>query len=294
MNYGKIYDDYYSKYYDKAEFFAKRFFIKRQSQNKTYLTVLNEATFFLNDNFICVSNIHTNEDLRKLHRIFCNRYGIYAVNQIQEIFENEIKIGFDKLKISELPKNYNYKLFIKEIALFEALKEISRLLSNYSRLFEMMYKLNDFDDFEIRTQGNLSVEDFPVYKRLKLKLYPEENEINIGLHGVLNSIENLEDKTNFYPLLFVNSKVYDCFMQYQKHIIDFYSDYSYLKKRLEKEKLIHNHKDNDFMKIIYEDMKLISEKNYNEYYINNKLKSLEKSYSVQRENNFNIVFEELL
>ena len=277
MNYEKIYDDYYSKYYDKAEFFAKRFFIKRQSQNKTYLTVLNEATFFLNDNYICVSNIHTNEDLRKLHRIFCNRYGIYVVNQIQEIFENEIKIGFDKLKISELPKNY--KLFIKEIALFEALNEISRLLSNYSRLFEMMYKLNDFDDFEIRTQGNLSVEDFPVYKRLKLKLYPEEKEINIGLHGTLNYIENLEDKANFYPLLF---------------IIDFYSDYSYLKKRLEKEKLIHNHKDNDFMKIIYEDMKLISVKNYNEYNINNKLKSLEKSYSVQRENNFNIVFEELL
>jgi hypothetical protein len=173
MNYEKIYQDFYSKYYDKAEFFAKRFFIKRHSQKKTYLTVLNEATFFLNDNYICVSNIHTNENLRKLHRIFCNRYSIYAVNQIQEIFENEIKIGFDKLKISELPKNYNYNLFIKEITLFEALKEISRLLSNYSRLFEMMYKLNDFDDFEIRTQGNLSVEDFPVYKKLSLQLYPE-------------------------------------------------------------------------------------------------------------------------
>lgn len=294
MNYEKIYDDYYSKYYDKAEFFVKRFFIKRQTQNRIYLSALNEATLHLNNNYISVSNILTNENLRKLHRIFCNRYGVYAVNQIQEIFENEVKSSFDNLNILELPKNYNYKLFIKEIALFEALNEISRLLSNYSRLFEMMYKLNDFDDFEIRTQGNLSVEDFPVYKRLKLKLYPEENEINIGLHGVLNSIENLEDKTNFNPLLFVNSKVYDCFMQYQKHIIDFYSDYSYLKKRLEKEKLIHNHKDNDFMKIIYEDMKLISEKNYNEYYINNKLKSLEKSYSVQRENNFNIVFEELL
>lgn len=294
MEYEKIYQCYYSRYYYKAEFFAKRFFIKRQSQNKTYLTVLNETTFFLNDNYICISNIHTNENLRKLHHIFSNRYSIYTVNQIQEIFENEVKIGYNKLKISELPKNYNYKLFIKEIALFEALNEISRLLSNYSRLFEMMYKLNDFDDFEIRTQGNLSVEDFPVYKRLKLKLYPEENEINIGLHLALNSIENFEDKTNFYPLLFINSKVYDCFMQYQKHIIDFYSDYSYLKKRLEKEKLIHNQKDNDFIKIIYEDMKLISEKNYNEYYINNKLKSLEKSYSVQRENNFNIVFEELL
>ena len=293
MNYEKIYQDFYTKYYDKAEFFAKQFFINRKNNNKTYLLSLNDATHFITNNYVIASNIQKNENLKKLHRIFCNRFGIYTINQIQEVFENEIKIGFDKLKISELPKNYNYKLFIKELAFFEAVNEISRLLSNYSKLFEMMFMLDDFDDFEIRTQGNLSVEDFPTYKRLKLKLYPEE-ENNIGLNGVLNSIDILDDKPNFYPLLFINSKVYDCFMQYQKHIIDFYSDYSYLKKRLEKEKLIHNHKDNDFMKIVYEDMKLISEKKYNEYYIINKLKSLEKSYSVQRENNFNIVFQALL
>jgi hypothetical protein len=63
---------------------------------------------------------------------------------------------------------------------------------------------------------------------------------------------------------------------------------------MEKEKLIHYHKDNDFMKFIYEDVKLISDKNYNDYCINGKLKSLEKSYNIQRENNFNIIFDSLL
>ena len=294
MNYEKIYKDFYSKYYDKTEFLIKRFLIKRQSQNKTFTNAINEVTHYLNNYSVNKSPVSKNDNLKKLHHFFDNRYSIYATNHVQEIFYNEIKTGFDRLIISEFPKEYSYTKFIKEIALLEALSEISRLLSNNFRLYEMIYKLNEFNIFEVREHENLALEDYPIYKKLKLKLYPDEQDNNFGLHGTLNIKESLEDKTNFYPLLFTNSKVYDCFTQYQKHVIDFYSDYSYLKKRLEKEKLIYKHTDNDFMKIIYEDMKLISEKNYNEYYINNKLKSLEKSYSVHRENNFNIVFESLL
>ena len=96
---------------------------------------------------------------------------------------------------------------------------------------------------------------------------------------------------NPYPLLFVSKKVYDDFITYTSmHIIDYYLDYSYLKKRLDKENLIHGTMDNDFMKIIYDDMELISERVYKDYQITNKLYSLNKSSSVARENNFNNVF----
>ena len=96
---------------------------------------------------------------------------------------------------------------------------------------------------------------------------------------------------NPYPLLFVSKKVYDDFITYTSmHIIDYYLDYSYLKKRLDNENLIHRTMDNDFMKIIYDDMELISERVYKDYQITSKLYSLNKSSSVARENNFNNIF----
>ena len=96
---------------------------------------------------------------------------------------------------------------------------------------------------------------------------------------------------NPYPLLFVSKKVYDDFITYTSmHIIDYYLDYSYLKKRMEYEKLIHRTIDNEFMRIVYKDMELISERDYKDYQITSKLYSLNKSSSVARENNFNNIF----
>jgi hypothetical protein len=99
-------------------------------------------------------------------------------------------------------------------------------------------------------------------------------------------------KVNPKPLLFVSRKVYDDFLIYtSRHIIDFYIDYSYLKKRLELEELIFRTTDNKFMKLIFEEFNLISASRYQEYLSHNKLRSISKSYSVQRENNFNLVFK---
>ena len=96
---------------------------------------------------------------------------------------------------------------------------------------------------------------------------------------------------NPYPLLFVSHKIYKRFIEYEsKYILDVLLDYSYLKKRMEYEKLIHRTKDNEFMRIVYKDMGLISERIYQDYQIKNKLSSLEKSSTATRENIFNNVF----
>ncbi|MBF4519478.1 hypothetical protein IRZ71_24300 [Flavobacterium sp. ANB] len=102
-------------------------------------------------------------------------------------------------------------------------------------------------------------------------------------------------KENPFPSVFANSNVYDKFIEYaQKHIIEAYTDYSYLKKRMQHENLIHDIKDNSFMKVIFEDMKLINKKDYDYYLVERKLKSLKKSSNDQRENNFNIIFGGLI
>lgn len=111
-----------------------------------------------------------------------------------------------------------------------------------------------------------------------------------------NEPEASDLNTNPFPLVFINSEVYNCFLNYKKHIIDFYTDYSYLKKRLEKLKLIHKHTDNDFMTFLLNNLKFIKQKEFDDYNIKyeSKLKSLQKSHSEQRENNFNNVFESLI
>lgn len=106
-------------------------------------------------------------------------------------------------------------------------------------------------------------------------------------------IKFLEGKLNPYPLLFTSGKVYNDFIFYTypgRYILHYYLDFSYLKKRLEAEGLIYKINDNDFMKIIHDDMGLINDSDYENYKIKNKLSSLNKSFSVNRDNNFNNTF----
>lgn len=108
---------------------------------------------------------------------------------------------------------------------------------------------------------------------------------------------DLENEKNPFPLIFTNFEVYKCFEEYtKKHILDVYIDYSYLKKRLEKEKLIHKHTDNDFMFFLFDQAKLITDKDKENYYekYESKLRALGKSSNINRENNFNNVFANLL
>ena len=100
------------------------------------------------------------------------------------------------------------------------------------------------------------------------------------------------NQDNPHPNIFKNSNIFKKFKEYSsKHIIHYYKDYSYLKKRLEDEKLMHRMKDNQFMHFLYSDMDLLSEKDFGDYTINKGgLESLKKSSSSDRENNFNNVF----
>lgn len=97
------------------------------------------------------------------------------------------------------------------------------------------------------------------------------------------------------PFFFMNEDAYRCFCEYtEKYMLDFYIDYSYLKKRLSKEELIKNITDNYFMQFMFEDLKIISNKNYDNYLKVGKLYSLSKSRSSQRENSFNVTFKLLI
>jgi len=55
-------------------------------------------------------------------------------------------------------------------------------------------------------------------------------------------------------------------------------------------KLIHNCTEKDFMRIVSEDMKLITKRAYDKFKVDGRLKSLKNSSSESRTNNFNNIF----
>jgi hypothetical protein len=170
---------------------------------------------------------------------------------------------------------------------------------------------NDFIDSYINSQQeiiNKTIEYFiPVsgYESLELIQFVQKDFLDEFIIGSKKKIEFLENRlyvlntsisevneVNPYPLIFISADIYLKFIEYaSNNIIDYYLDYSYLKKRLENLNLIHSIKDNEFMRILYEEMGLISKKDYEEYSIKNKLSSLNKSSSTNRENNFNNIFD---
>ena len=215
IDYEKIYVDFYSKYYTKAEVLIKFYLIKRKSQGKAFgkshFLVSNYLKNALANNY----NLHRNEKLKVVYELFGTRYNEYEADHIRNIFAKEVKTAFEKIQFSELPKNYSYPKFIKEIAIIEVVIEISRLMSNNSQLLEMFYKANVFDDFEIREHRGISLEHYPVYKKLQQMAYPEYYEHNIIKEELktfeTDSLKFGEKRVDFDPNHF-NKKGYDLFL----------------------------------------------------------------------------------
>ena len=114
--------------------------------------------------------------------------------------------------------------------------------------------------------------------------------------GKLKTLSSCEE-INPFPRVFISYEVYKKFLEYtDKHILEPYIDYSYLKKRLEKKKLIYRLKDKEFIEFLHlnkntlTDRKYLSEREYEMISEKDGLYSLGKSTSEQRENNFNNIF----
>ena len=162
---------------------------------------------------------------------------------------------------------------------------------NYNLIKDMSFPESKEVFFRVKDLSNPSK---PKYSNEQYNSYAlfVHSYLMRNFEEVLNKNPNKEPNKNPYPLIFTSVDIYLKFIKYtSNNIIDYYIDYSYLKKRLENLNLIHSIKDNEFMRILYEEMELISKKDYEEYSIKNKLSSLNKSSSTNRENNFNNIFD---
>ena len=204
---------------------------------------------------------------------------------------NEEKI--ERLSQSFFISNKELDKILREYYIF--FKNEKELLSdlkyNYKLIKEMSFP---YEKEDVMYARDLSIENYvshtqKEHNRYSHRIHTRLIEAFEGKLNILSDFQTNENK-NPYPLIFISSDIYSKFIKYtSKHILDYYLDYSYLKKRLEHENLIHSLKDNEFMRVLFEE-KLIKSKDYEKYCIINKLSSLKKSSSTNRENNFNNIF----
>lgn len=215
IDYEKIYVDSYSEYYFKAETLIKKFLMKRKSEECAFGKTLQKVKEYLITQQKDKYNLYENKKLIEIYELFAKRYQEYEVNHIQNIFAKKIKIAFENIETSQLPANYNFQKFIKDIAIIEVVIEISRLLSNNNVLLEMFYTANVFDNFEIREHRGIALEHYPVYKKLHKILNPEYYEHNITKEDLktfeTDSSKFGEKRVDFDPNHF-NKKGYDLFL----------------------------------------------------------------------------------
>jgi len=185
--YETIYEEYYNKYYRIAESLVKQYFITSKSKKRPFLYSINEARIYLFKRFIDTYQLNRNH-FEELHTIYNRRYSFYSEDENKEIFLNEVKAAYDKINFSELPQDYSYTKFLRELAIVEVAKEIDRLLSNNSKLFEMIYISNEFDLFEIKYYRHTLLESLPLYKLLHKKAYPEYYLEEVELEKVNSSL----------------------------------------------------------------------------------------------------------
>ena len=215
--------------------------------------------------------------------------------QIKDIIEYLVKV-YNNEDVGRISQNF-----------FKSIPDLDKLLNNYFLQFENNDEQNKAIAHNLEILNNLSFskneEGYRLFKdesrESNLNLSKDEHlkyASSIYYHLKNSFINKLREKgidvsENPYPLIFVSGTVYHKFLKYtKKHIIDPYLDYSYLNRRLQDEGLIHRTKDNEFMKVLFKDMKLINEKDYDKYLLKTKLTTLDKSNSEQRLNNYNNIF----
>lgn len=123
------------------------------------------------------------------------------------------------------------------------------------------------------------------------KVYEEEYKFLLKKEKKYKKGDLKHEENIAWKEIFKDKLTYKQFIKYvQNHILSGFIDYSFLFQKLKYYELIYNHTHFKYIDWL-SDNNFISEKDYDEFEKNAGFRSLSKSYSEQRENNFNNIFD---
>lgn len=158
---------------------------------------------------------------------------------LKDIQTNKSDLQEYLLLIAKVPEKVNkIDIDIKKELLIDIDNRISSILETIYGLININQNYNYPESYlpdKIFDYWALNVNQLFNYNELKnLKFLIESSIEQSKVNTETKDQEAKEPEAiniNPYPLLFISFEVYKCFLEYtKKHIIDFYRDYSYLKK----------------------------------------------------------------
>jgi hypothetical protein len=173
MDYYKIYTEQYDNNYIVQKKIIENELIKFKEKSKgfTFAHDTISQSIYVKIEISIISKNSTLSDL--LHHFKASRSN-YSQEFTRLSLENETYDKYNLLDKGDLPADYSFELFTRDLALLMSATEINRLFSNHSNLFQMMYELNNFKNFEINHYDNIALEDTPLFKKLHKTLYPNQ------------------------------------------------------------------------------------------------------------------------
>lgn len=177
MDYNLLYENTYEKYFSLAEKLIKENCIKYKNEgfafNYTYNKIQKNSLAYTES----INNILQNEKMVSYSKLFSERFQIFEDDVILNIIDKRIKPLLIKNK--DLAQ-FNLEHFVYTNAKIDAIKSASRIFSNFNRLFELMFKLNDFRKFNL-IEYKSNVENIPLFNKLRERLYPSTKASKSGI-----------------------------------------------------------------------------------------------------------------
>jgi len=215
--YEKNYNKYLEKYIKEIEYLYKISKKEGDAENFAYNTCL--STLAKKKNGLKVFT----HPYDKLYSKFNNRGSLVQENNMNRLCINHIIPLGKELKISLNASAFDK--ILEEFAIMEASKRVSSWFCNWSPVYELMFKLNDFSEFEIIRNCN-SHERSELFNKYHKKLYPENYE-NENIQLEIEKRKYWKDINNFGLKKEYQSKIEDVFnFCIKKAIIDVKAPYN--------------------------------------------------------------------
>lgn len=187
MEYEKLYLKTFDEVHSNKENYIKNKLIEYINNdygfNKASNEILEESEKKFETNKFNITNPYTD-----LIYIFNNERKKYSKNFNENVFKRDVKPVFDNLQIND----YSFEDLIKDLAEYNSETNTYRIFRNHYTLFDLIYKSEDFSEFEIKEYDS-DQEYTNILMKYKNLVFPDskENTENINFVNKINSQDNI-------------------------------------------------------------------------------------------------------
>lgn len=194
MEYEKLYLKTFDEVHSNTENYIKNKLIEYinidYGFNEASKEILEESKIKFEKN-----KFNTTKPYTDLIYVFNNERKKYSKNIYENVLKRHVKPAFDNLNI----KGYSFEDLIKDLAEYYSETNTYRIFRNENRLFELIYKSEDFSRFEIKEYDTV-LENTEIFNYYRGLVYPEskvtKDNVKVNMQNITTNENDIIYKLN--------------------------------------------------------------------------------------------------